>query len=114
MQKPLEITFRDMTPSAPVEGAIRQWVERLEHTYDRIQSCSVVVAQPHQSQRRGNVFDVRIDLKVPGREIAVSREPARGTDHENAYVAVADAFRAVRRQLQHHITIRRRGAARAA
>jgi hypothetical protein len=44
---------------------------------------------------------------VPGREIAVSRDPERDPGHENIYVAIADAFRAARRQLQDHVHIQR-------
>jgi ribosome-associated translation inhibitor RaiA len=107
MQKPLGITFRGMTPSAAVETAIERWVARLELSYGRIQRCSVVIEQPHHHHRQGNHFHVHVDVTVPGREIAVSREPARGIDHEDVYVAVADAFRAARRQLQDHARIQR-------
>ena len=106
MQSPLEITFRGMSPSSSVEGAIQRWVGRLEHDYDRLQRCSVVVEMPHQQHRHGNQFHVHIDLSVPGREIAVSRDPANAA-HEDVYVALSDAFRAARRQLQDHARIRR-------
>ena len=106
MLRPI-ITFRGMTPSPSVEEAITRWVARLEHSYGRILSCAVVIEQPHQHRRRGNVFHVRVDLRVAGRDIAVSREPARGADHEDVYVALTDAFRAARRQLQDHARIRR-------
>jgi hypothetical protein len=107
MQSPLDVTFRGMSPSASVERSIDSWVARLEHRYGRIQRCSVVVDQPHHHHRHGNSFHIHLDLTVPGREIAVSREPARSFDHENVYVAVADAFRAARRQLQDHARIQR-------
>jgi ribosome-associated translation inhibitor RaiA len=107
MDNALDVTFRGMSPSTSVQEAIQQWRARLEHTYGRIQRCSVVIAQPHQHQRRGKLFHVHVDLTVPGRDIAVSREPARGDDHENVYAAIADAFRAARRQLRDHARIRR-------
>lgn len=102
MQRPLDITFRDMTPSAAVEAAIERWAARLEHRYGRIQGCTVVVEQPHHHHRQGNRFHVHVELTVPGREIA-----SRGAEHENAYVAIAEAFRAARRQLQDHARIQR-------
>jgi ribosome-associated translation inhibitor RaiA len=102
MQSPLEITFRGMAPSASVEGAIHRWVARLERSYDRVHRCSVLVELPHQHRRHGNQFHVRVDLTVPGREIAVSRDPACDPGHEDVYVAISDAFRVARRQLQDH------------
>jgi hypothetical protein len=110
MQSPLEITFRGMSPSRSVEGAVARWLARLEQTCDRIQSCSVVIEQPHHHRARGNRFHVRIDLTVPGTKIAVSRDTERDPGHENAYVAVADAFRTARRLLQEHARIQRSGA----
>jgi ribosomal subunit interface protein len=102
MQRPIDITFRDMTTSAAVEQVIQTWVARLEHLYGRIQRCAVVVEQPHHHHRQGNLFQVHVDLTVPGREIA-----SRGAEHENVYVAISEAFRATRRQLQDHARIRR-------
>jgi ribosome-associated translation inhibitor RaiA len=102
MQRPLDITFRDMTPSAAVEDAIERWADRLEHVYGRIQGCAVIVEQPHHHHRQGNRFRIHVDVTVPGGEIAV-----RGAEHENAYVAIAEAFRAARRQLRDHARIQR-------
>jgi ribosome-associated translation inhibitor RaiA len=102
MQRPLDITFRSMTPSAAVEAAIDRWATRLEHMYARISGCAVIVEQPHHHHHQGNRFRVHVDLTVPGREIAV-----RGAEHENAYVAIAEAFRAARRQLRDHARIQR-------
>jgi hypothetical protein len=108
MQTSLEITFRGMPPSSSVEGAIGRWATRLEHACNRIQRCSVVIERPHHHRLHGNSFHVRIELTVPGRTIAVSREPERDAAHENVYLAIADAFRAARRMVQDHARIQRR------
>jgi ribosome-associated translation inhibitor RaiA len=96
-----------MTPSPAVEEIVARWVERLEQAYDRIQKCSVVVDQPHKHKHQGRHFQVRIDVSVPGREIAVTRDPVDDGSHEDVYVALSDAFRAARRQLQDHARIQR-------
>lgn len=103
MQKPLEITFRGMSTSPSVEISIQRWVARLERSYPRLQHCTVVVEIPHQHGQQGNRFQIGIELTVPGRTIAVSRE----LGDEDVYVAIADAFRAARRQLQDHARILR-------
>jgi ribosomal subunit interface protein len=102
MQVPLEITFRNVPPSPAIEADIRDKAAKLEDFHDRITSARVVVETPHRQHRTGKLFHVRIDLRVPGHEIVVSREPAAHHEHENVYVAIRDAFDAARRQLQDH------------
>jgi ribosomal subunit interface protein len=102
MQAPNEITFRGMEPSPSVEAAVATYVERLGHVCDRIQHCHVWIDQPHHHRRRGAEFQVKITLAIPGAEIAVTHE-----EHSDVYLALADAFTAVRRQLQDHVRIRR-------
>jgi cold shock CspA family protein len=62
--------------------------------------CHVIVEAPHQHQHQGKLFDVRIDITVPDREIAIHRVHPRDHSHEDPYVALRDAFRAARRRLQ--------------
>jgi len=108
MQLPLQIVFRDMEPSPAVESVIRERTERLEHLCDEIVSCRIVVEQRHKHQHRGALFHVRIDLKVPGTELVSSRGPDEHHAHEDPYVALRDAFDAMRRQLEDY-TRKRRG-----
>ena len=89
-----EITFHEIQQSDAVEQAVTRWVSRLEHLHDRIVRCLVKIEQPHKSHRHGREFEVHVVLEIPGNDIAVSR-----IRHEDIYVAVADAFRAARRQL---------------
>lgn len=100
MQLPLQITFRDMDPSAAVETKIREKAAKLDQFFDHIMSCRVTVEAPHRRHHQGNLFHVRIDVTVPGKELVVSREPAEHQAHEDAYVVIRDAFNAMRRQLE--------------
>jgi ribosome-associated translation inhibitor RaiA len=102
MQTPLTITSRGTTTSPSLEAAIQRWVERIERDYEDLQRCAVAIDAVNHG-RHGDRFQVRIDLHVPGIEIAISREP----EHEDPYVAVADAFRAARRQLRDYARVRR-------
>ncbi len=103
MQLPLQITFRHMDPSPAVEARIRQRVEELERFFDRIVSCRVIVECRHPRRRQGNLFRVRVDLKVPGAAIVVGRDPAARHAREDAHVAVRDAFDAARRLLEDRV-----------
>lgn len=107
MKTQVDITFRGMEPSSAVEASINEWAARLDHTYDRIERCEVVVELPHRHQRQGNTFHVRIEVAVPNHVITVSRDPGLDHKHEDVYVAIADAFRAALRQLQDHARIER-------
>ena len=103
MQVPLQITFRHMASSDAVTTRIRERAEELERVCDRIMSCRVVVECRHPRRHQGNLFRIRIDLKVPGREIAVGRDPAAHHAHEDVYVAIRDAFDATRRLLEDYV-----------
>lgn len=102
MPIPTEITFHDLPQSDAVEAAIHRWVARLEHVHDRIIRCEVKIAQPHKSHRHGREFEIHVVLEWWGENIATSHH-----GHEDIYVAIADAFRASRRQLLDQIDSRR-------
>ena len=107
MQVPLQITFRHMDTSEALAARIRERAEELDRFFDRIVSCRVAVECRHPRHQKGNLFHVRVDLNVPGREIVVGRGPAATHAHEDAYVAVRDAFDAIRRLLEDHVRERR-------
>ncbi len=102
MNIPTEIMFHQLDQSDAVETSVQRWVARLERLYDRITKCTVTISQPHKRHRHGGEFCVNVVLDVPGGEIAASH-----LRHEDIYVAVADAFRAARRQLAAHIDVSR-------
>jgi ribosomal subunit interface protein len=107
MQVPLQITFRHMDSSDAVAARIRERTAELERVFDRITSCRVVVECRHPRHQQGNLFRVRVDLKVPGRELVVGRDPAAHQAHEDVYVAIRDTFDAARRLLEDHVRERR-------
>ena len=100
MQLPVQISYRGMEPSAAIEAKIRERTEKLDRFYDRIMGCRVVVESPHRRHHQGKLFHVRVDLTVPGGELAVTREPAQHHAHEDVFVAIRDAFDAAQRQLE--------------
>jgi len=108
MQLPLQITFRDMPPSEAMEARIREKAGKLDQVYDQIMSCRVVVEASHRNHQQGNLYHVRVDVTVPEGEVVASRDARNNHAHEDAYVAIRDAFSAVRRQLQNYAHRRRR------
>jgi ribosomal subunit interface protein len=108
MQVPLEIRFDNMMHSPAVETAVRERVAKLERFMPQVVSCRVTVRAPHKHHRQGNLYGVTIDLRFPGGEAVASRDTAEHHSHEDVYVALRDAFKALRRQLQERAQ-RRRG-----
>lgn len=103
MQSPLQISFHGIAHSNALYEAIREKAGKLERYYDRITSCRVVLELHAHHQRKGNQYAVRIDLKVPGEELAVTHEHG-----EDLQAALRDAFDAARRRLEDYVR-RRRG-----
>ena len=100
MPIPLQVTFRNMPASAAVRARILAQAEKLERLHGRMMSCRVVVRAPHRHQRKGKLYHVSIDAKVPGTEIAVNRDPGEHHAHQDVYVAIRDAFNALARRLE--------------
>jgi cold shock CspA family protein len=108
MKTPLQISFHNVPHSWVIETAINDSVARLEASYDRIVSCHVVIDQPHRHHREGNPYQIRIDLKVPGAELVVKREPADNVPFGDLDTSVSEAFDEMQRQLDEFLS-RRRG-----
>lgn len=104
MQVPLQVAFRHMERSEEIETLVREKVAKLGDFSDQIVSCHVVV-EPKGKQR---LYDVRINLTLPGIEISVSHEPSNHPEYKDVQVALRDAFDSAVRQIEDSIR-RKRG-----
>jgi ribosomal subunit interface protein len=95
MQLPLQVTFRGFAVSAGLEARVREKAAKLERFAPHIMSCHVTLDQAHKHHHQGRPFEVRIDIRVPGHEIAVSRQ-----HDDDLHVALRDAFDAAGRRLE--------------
>ncbi len=100
MQEPVRIAFRNMTAPVGLEAEIQRHAADLDKFFGHIISCHVTVEADHRRHRQGNLYRVRIVLVVPQHDVVVRREPSERHEHEDLHLAVRDAFRAARRQLQ--------------
>ena len=50
MKLPLQITSRNVSLSETAEQAIREKAAKLDHFYDHIMGCRVLVEAPHRSR----------------------------------------------------------------
>jgi cold shock CspA family protein/ribosome-associated translation inhibitor RaiA len=105
---PPQISFRDFEPSAGLRAFVEDQVAKLDRFYPAVMGCRVMLEVPHRRHREGNLYHVRIDCTVPGRELVVSRNPAEDEARADPYVAVVDAFDAMCRQLEDYARVARR------
>lgn len=98
----LETTFHGMSSTMWLEAHIETWVARLERSCGRILRCSVLVDKPRDDRADGTTFLIRVNLSIPGRQFAISRNPDCNDGDADVYRAVSDVFRMARRQLQEH------------
>lgn len=85
-----------MAHSPAMDDRIRELAAKLEELHPTITRCHVVVDEADRHKRKGNLFEVHVDVHVPGREVVATRK-----HHEDAYVALHEAFDVVVRQLDH-------------
>ena len=104
MDIPLELSFHNMSPSDGLKAAVEREVSRLDQVFNHIIGCRVVIEMPHKRHRVGNnIPDVHVVLRVPGREIVVTRELGHAGAKKsavNAYAVLKDAFQAVQQRLK--------------
>ena len=74
MAPEVQITFRGLAASPSTEAQVRHKVDELQQFSDRISACRVTLETGHRHHRHGNVYQVRVDLAVPGGKIVVNRD----------------------------------------
>lgn len=93
---PIQITIR-FPATSTLEEHIRNKSSKFTQFYDRMTSCRIVLEFEQKHKRRGKLYNIRIDVTVPGKELVVTRK-----SDEDVYVAIRDAFNAIIRQLENH------------
>jgi ribosomal subunit interface protein len=102
MDVPLQVSFHGVRHSDALYTDIRERARKLERYYDHITSCRVVLELAARHKRKGKQYCARIDLRMPGGEIAVTHE-----HDEDLQIALREAFEAARRQLEDYARTQR-------
>ncbi len=99
---PVEITYRGFDSSEPLNRLIRDEAAKLEKFFDRIVSCRVLVERQHGHHHAVSRFNVRINIVVPGADLAIVTEPSLTVAplSEGAQRTIRETFRRARRRLQ--------------
>jgi ribosome-associated translation inhibitor RaiA len=97
-----QVTFHGLDPSPALRTLIEARMAMLERRHDRITSCRVTIELPHHRHAKGNHWQVKVAIAVPGDEIVITRSSESGDRDNDPAAAVRDAFVAARRRLQDH------------
>jgi len=95
-----QITYRGMPHSPAMDARITELAAKLGHFHPRITHCHVVVVEADHHKSKGNLFEVHVDLHIPGNDIVATRKA-----NADAYMAITEAFEVATRQLED--TVRR-------
>jgi ribosome-associated translation inhibitor RaiA len=99
---PLQITVLNVPHSAALEARAREMAEKLEKFHPRIVSCRVSIEELRRHRSSGRLYHVRVDLRVPGREIVSNHR-----HDKDPYLALRDSFLSLRRQLEDAARVKR-------
>jgi ribosome-associated translation inhibitor RaiA len=95
---PYDISFIDCSPSPAIRFQIEYYLAKLSKISDRITDCKVSVRIPHKHSVV-RFFHINVSLDLPGRRIAVSREPEVKEEHTDIQTAISSSFHKLTRQL---------------
>lgn len=95
MKLPVNIQFHGLEPSDAMENSVREHARKLDSLAPDIMACRVSIDLAHKHKHQGRQFGVRIDLTLPGHELVVNH-----VQHEDAHIALRDAFEKMKRQLE--------------
>ena len=102
MTIPLQITASDFKLTEAIEETIREKTEKLGHLYDRILKCRVRIEAPHRHKHKGILYNIQIDMTIPGNELVVNK-----VSNEDLNTAVHVAFDRAVRRLEDYLERRR-------
>lgn len=100
MTTPLQVRFHQLESSEALVDAVRYGVESLERHTDALTACEVTIERVTRRHHKGDHYRVHIELSLPHGHITVGRDPVEHAAHENAYVAVREAFAEAQRLLR--------------
>jgi len=111
MSVPIQTTFRGVDSSETLKQLIAKEAAKLEGIFARIVHCHVIVEHEALHSRSAAPFRVRIDLAIPGAEIAIDTARHKTDEafalHKDVTLTIRDAFHRARRRLQDRMRQRR-------
>ena len=101
MQLPLEVHFHNMDHSDALHDRAREAAAKLEQACPQLQSCRVFIEAAHYRKGTGNMYEVRIDMRVPRHEVAVHlTQNEDDTKNEDAHALLSRTFKLAEKRLR--------------
>jgi|HubBroStandDraft_2_1064218.scaffolds.fasta_scaffold17474_2 hypothetical protein len=98
---PCQITFSGMLASEAPKVEVRAWLQRLGALTAPMTGGRVLIEAIDQD-RKERQYQVRLEISMPGEVVVVGPDHPSNGPHEDVYVAIRNAFRGARRQLELH------------
>jgi len=96
---PTLISYHGLDASEALTELVQARAQHIAQRDVRIQSLRVAIEAPHHHRRHGNQYRVRLELKLPGRDLVVTNDAPAHAGEDDAHQAVRHAFDALLRQL---------------
>ncbi|MFO7865722.1 MAG: HPF/RaiA family ribosome-associated protein [Candidatus Aminicenantes bacterium] len=101
MQRPLEVTFRDVERTDDILNLIENEAEKLEKIHTNLIGGQLVMEKPHKHPNSGSPYRVRLEIDAPGNpKIIVTHKPREGNIHEDLPMVIRNVFSTARRSIQ--------------
>jgi ribosome-associated translation inhibitor RaiA len=106
-----QIAFANMDASEPPRAEVRAWLQKLAPLTGSLMGGRVLIEaidddQPQRhdrrQERRERKYRVRVDLTMPHGTVVVGHDHPSNGAHEDVYVAIRNAFRGARRELERY------------
>ena len=98
-ERPCRITFHGFAPSEPPRVEVRAWLARLGALTAPMTGGDVAIEAVDKGFKERH-YRVRIELQMPGGPVLVGSDHPANLPRDDVYVAIRNAFRAARRQLE--------------
>ena len=96
-----QITFGGMLASEPTRVEVHAWLAKLNALTASMTGGHVLIEAVDRGHKEQH-YRVRMDLTMPTGVVVVDYDHPHNRAHEDVYVAIRNAFRAARRQLETH------------
>lgn len=96
------LSFRNMDKPMGMEERVQEKVGQLERLHSNITDCRVMIERRNHRHWKGDLFQVCIDVSVPGATIVVNHTPPQDSAQEPLSATIHHAFDEMRRRLEEH------------
>ncbi|WP_225766915.1 HPF/RaiA family ribosome-associated protein [Inquilinus sp. Marseille-Q2685] len=101
MQKPLQLSFKNIEGSDAMKAMVRDRVDRLDRLYPNLSGCRVVIEAPHRPARGGArpPLGIAVEAEIPGKPKIVVKDMEERRNSRDQAAVVNRSFDVVERKL---------------